>query len=1134
MKLTADLDLDLDLDLDAISSEQHDTRIHATTCLPGVLSGIDYNGSYSSHGSKDDDLEEDSPTGSYPISVHIPECMLISPRSCYTPFDPPCPVASERDALRVLLPQRYAKNGFLELKLDDFAVYCDTKFRPEEMRSLSQLGTEPHSTPLFFDGMLSHGTQSLYVRRVRIHALPIGNYGQESRHQTRDNIWIQSEENATSDVFYKLGSPAPEYKRFFELFVWVADLAKYFVDFLTVMRAIERPVTIHHFRRDFAAWLLALYAKSDKIEAIKTWMCKHPRQDYRSAVNANVDFLHKESVGVLGERRAYFHDLWNEVFFFQTYTPYIARNEDKCTIVTKYIYDCFHHLPFGKRLKVVDLSAHTKRLRLEVIAQRPMLPINGTQVTPAGHGKIGPGDTISTARDTVDSGTDWEKEEAKGDEYSDLWFALVQSVSVNSDGVRVFEVIWYYRPVDTLCGLMQYPWSNELFLSDHCSCEEGTKIREDEVRSVHEVDFGGTRETTKEFFCRQSYLSDDKIWVTLTQSHLTCRHSNDAPIPDGAEEYCLGDTVLVKSGRNSNVCHPCEIIETKQENGRLRFVFRKLPRRHAVDLTARNAPPNEVVYTDEIVKSGPSSIVSRCHVRWFPQTGPVPTPYDRDGVGAFFFLTHQKKWTGNGYITSPLEEAPPSLNQGHDSQQDSKPKLRGLDLFCGGGNFGRGLEEGGSVTMKWANDVNSKALHTYMANTEPGQIYPFLGSIDDFQRLAFQGRFADNIPQVGEVDFISGGSPCPGFSQLTNDKETDAQRKNQSLVAAFASCVDLYRPKYGILENVAGIIQKHQNRGHDVFSQLMCALVGMGYQARLVLLDALSCGSAQVRSRVFIVFAAPGWTLPEAPIQTHSHQPNVKNFKLGRLPTGEPMARREVASCTPFSYKSASQAAAGLPSLYDATPDICIAFPDHRVVSHTNTNTMRNRIRLIPKAPYGMNFSQAWYGRLGTRPRVAGRGVLTRSERNMFSLRGEATMSTSIQSRAYGRQPPNQPMATIVTRASPRDAKQGRTIHWSEDRCLSVMEAKRGQGFLDEELLLGSADVQYRIIGNSVAREVSLALGVVFAEAVMRSYGQGVEDLAVDSEDEVTIKTEMSVPTTLGATRQQGENNGRNKRRRAG
>ncbi|KAM3505723.1 hypothetical protein MY11210_007863 [Beauveria gryllotalpidicola] len=186
--------MDLDVDLDAMSSEQHETPSLATSCLPGVLSSIDYDEVYSSHGLKYKCLEEDGPTTSYPISVHIPERMLISPRSCYTPFNPPCPVASERDALRILLPERYAEDDFLELQLDDFAVYCDTKSRPEEMRSLSQLGAEPHSTPLFFDGMLSHGTQSLY-----------------------------SEENATTEVYYKLGSLAPEYKRFFELFVQ-ADL----------------------------------------------------------------------------------------------------------------------------------------------------------------------------------------------------------------------------------------------------------------------------------------------------------------------------------------------------------------------------------------------------------------------------------------------------------------------------------------------------------------------------------------------------------------------------------------------------------------------------------------------------------------------------------------------------------------------------------------------------------------------------------------------------------------------------------------------------------------------------------------------------------------------------------------------
>ncbi|TQV92200.1 DNA methyltransferase Dim-2 [Cordyceps javanica] len=405
--------------------------------------------------------------------------------------------------------------------------------------------------------------------------------------------------------------------------------------------------------------------------------------------------------------------------------------------------------------------------------------------------------------------------------------------------------------------------------------------------------------------------------------------------------------------------------------------------------------------------------------------------------------------------------------------------------------------------MKWANDMNSQALHTYMVNTEAGQVSPFLGSIDDFQRLAIQGRFGDNVPQIGEVEFISGGSPCQGFSGMTNDKKAPKQMKNQSLVAAFASCVDVYRPKYGILENVAGIIKKRRNRDQDVFSQLMCALVGMGYQARVFLLDAVSCGSCQLRPRVFIIFAAPGWTLPETPVQTHSQHSNVKNMGLGRLPTGEPMVQRQLAKCTPFTYKTAAQMTADLPDLYDAKPDICIPFPDHRVLSGTNTKLVRSRVRLIPRFPYGMNFSQAWYGLYGTSPRAAGRGVLTGSERTTFwPSDNDEAMVTAIHSNSYGRQYPDQPMPTVLTGAGPGDAKQGRTIHWAEDRCMSIMEAKRAQGFLDEEVLLGKSATQYKIIGNSVAREVSLALGAVTKEAVMRSYRDICKKLPVGKDQE--------------------------------
>ena len=92
---------------------------------------------------------------------------------------------------------------------------------------------------------------------------------------------------------------------------------------------------------------------------------------------------------------------------------------------------------------------------------------------------------------------------------------------------------------------------------------------------------------------------------------------------------------------------------------------------------------------------------------------------------------------------------------------------------------------------------------------------------------ALRGKMSESIPLPGDIDFISGGSPCQGFSRLTHDKTTTRQKKNQSLVASFTSFVDLYRPKYGVLENVNSIIQLKE-RHEDVFSELLCVIVGLG------------------------------------------------------------------------------------------------------------------------------------------------------------------------------------------------------------------------------------------------------------------------------------------------------------------
>jgi hypothetical protein len=48
---------------------------------------------------------------------------------------------------------------------------------------------------------------------------------------------------------------------------------------------------------------------------------------------------------------------------------------------------------------------------------------------------------------------------------------------------------------------------------------------------------------------------------------------------------------------------------------------------------------------------------------------------------------------------------------------------------------------------------------------------------------------------------------------------------------------------------------------------------------------------------------------------------------------------------------------------------------------------------------------------------------------------------------------------------------------------LSLMEARRAQGFPDEEVVLGRLAAKWKIVGNSVARQVAFALGLSIRDA---------------------------------------------------
>jgi DNA (cytosine-5)-methyltransferase 1 len=890
----------------------------------------------------------------------------------------------------------------------------------------------------------------------------------------------------------------------------------------------KEPVTIRHFQQTFMDWLREAHGKSPTFQR---WHKQHGRDDFRTAVTANVEFIWKEVIGVLGHRAAHSLQLFREIKHFTQYQPFASVLGDKRnpvqppTVVTPYVFKCFGHCEFGGLLEPLQsaddsgghsgndpefkaiedvqqeeesaiqlVASDTRRARTTWSTKDHQLANRKQMIE-----HIKPGDTISTPPDGAGSGTKWKTEVAKGATEERRWFGLVQKVHVSEKkGTRTFDVTWLYRPVDTPCCKMLYPWSKELFLSDHCTCQGGrdARVDEDEVLAVHKVDWFGTPETTTaEFFVRQTYEVEHRRWVALEKQHMTCAHNKQEHLG-----YRSGDTVLATVSGNHDRAEAYEIVKVFRQ-GQNKFIrLRRLVRRSEFEI----ARPNELVYTDHMEVVKPYRILGKCIVRFFAPGEPVPCPYDRNGTANVFLITHKLE---NG-VCLPLADRPQSMRQGFDPNQPVK-KLRGLDLFCGSGNFGRGLEEGGVVDMCWTNDIWTEAVHTYMANGS-AHTKPFLGSVDDLLRLAIEGNHGSGIPRRGDVDFISGGSPCQGFSLITSDRTQDRQKKNRSLVASFASFVEFYRPKYGILENVLNIVQTGQNRDEDAFSQLICAIVGMGYQTQLILGDAWTYGAPQSRSRAFLYFAAPGQRLPEPPRPSHSHFKGVNRRGLGKMTQGESFVKRSF-NITPFKFVSAAEATADLPEIHDAKPDYCIGYPDHRPSIGVTTKS-RHQYARIPIQPYGMNFVKTWNN---------GNGVMTPSERELFPPSG---LRVSPISHGWGRVQPNGVFHTITTSVTPTDARTGRFLHWRENRPITILEARRAQGFLDHEVLTGSPVAQYELVGNSVARPMALALGLQFREAWLGSlyddqhvprHGRQTEnsvvtgiDLYVKDEEELEIEWE--------------------------
>ncbi|KAJ8110292.1 hypothetical protein OPT61_g6832 [Boeremia exigua] len=984
------------------------------------------------------------------------------------------------------------ENGLLFADLSYFEIYREPGDKSKapapyayELTSLHRF--EERGVHLRVDGRVSYGRSRFLVQRLPIAELQIDRQrGPTVRVSIRITSTIEGE---GPDVWLLLKEPSSTYKRFYEPFLWLAALTKDVIKYLgkTENRALR------HFRGD-AGW--GLIDQSNKLSGFKQG---NHRPDLRIVLNAHINFIWKQIIGAPKHLQNHLknHQLWADLMQ-DGHKDIVERPEIvKETVITPHVYDCWKESFPAKYLKEVypikpvrdQQRMRKKQLGLaEGVSTRSLS--NGS-VMRKKIANVEAGDVISFVRTKTRS----------GNPNSPVYYGLVQrryayskSVERCRQHVDRLDILRIYQPNETFIGSARYPVSKELFLTDKCNCKgNGEKdewnIYISDVLEVHSVDWKcATLNTTEDFMIRQTYLTESKAFITLEDIHMKCRcHKSSSAVEPVI--YDAGDTVYIRCAGSKRLV-PAIIWEQSPTTGSYTVKVLKPLEDYAslASAAGRNHIfPNELVLTDTL-EIDASWIQRRCNIRFMDQStvtkGKIPFPYDRVGTGDFCFLSMTLSNTGGDEKLLWMTGPPPRMKAAPSLPQMLN-LLIGLSTFGGGGAFDRGQEEAGAVHFRDVLELSRTAIHTHRENSQgTTKVCYYCGSVNDYLGTALTESSNALIAKIGNVEDLLIGS---GYSGLQHDRGSDRSQTNASLVTTFCSFVDLFSPLYGVLENVKAIghnryvqstaqdandgVEEYETvagteddntvsgteedetvagteedetksskaRSRKVLSQMVACLVSMGYQVNHFLMKSEEYGSCQRRWRTIVTIAAPGLTPIAKPPLTHGKLETLTATNS----TGDNHPEDDQCSYVLFRQLSFQDGDQDLPDIGTGTPQICPCFPDHRLANEL-TGHFRSELAQIP-----LNDP-------------------TQPDQKSQRLRKDDLMPT------------------VRTKSSIQSITYGRSVHYCQNRLLSVQEARRAQGWPDDEVALGSPIEQYKTIGNGVDRSISFALGLSIRQSVMK------------------------------------------------
>lgn len=360
-------------------------------------------------------------------------------------------------------------------------------------------------------------------------------------------------------------------------------------------------------------------------------------------------------------------------------------------------------------------------------------------------------------------------------------------------------------------------------------------------------------------------------------------------------------------------------------------------------------------------------------------------------------------------------------------------KPRCFSLFAGAGGCSLGFKRAG-FDILLAIDHDQPSCETYSQNFCGTDVRQADVTSTDWKQL-----LAEHQLEPGELEVLIGGPPCQGFS--TAGKRFWDDPRNH-LLRSYVEALRTIRPKWFMMENVEGLLTA--KRG-DYVLHAVEAFLSLGYRVRIEKIYSHEYGVPQRRKRVVIIGNRLGinfeFPVPTTPISGAIFRDSANTFDSAVVDLPAP---HEVV----------------LPSALNGTTP-----QGHYFVTQSGLNQQRIA-SLLPgqtMKDLPVHLQHESFRRRANRRVMDG---------TPSAQRGGAPSGLK---RLIGSEP-----SLTITSASTREF-----IHPTQNRCLTIRECARLQGFPDEFEFCGSAADQIKQIGNAIPP----LLAETFARHIQKKYG---------------------------------------------